>query len=259
MKKLITYQWYETKSTGGRFERTTAQFRNWVTKDGAPGPTGIGGFSAEPNRYHLYVSLACPWAHRTLIFRKIKGLVDHIPIAVVHPYMGPNGWDFEIGDGVIPPTFGAFDRLGDVYIKHDSNFTGRVTVPVLWDSKTEQMVNNESAQIIRMFNSAFNDVGANEHYYYPKLQFFFLQKFHIELLFFFHIHLISLNNQLKCKYDMDNSNSKTIHHLLIREIPLVSIQHLLCLFFLLNIVQNEISLFHLVLLLRHLCQMKNFY
>ena len=147
----------QTKS--GAFERLPTTIHSKITSKGP--------FLPESKRYHLVVSYACPWAHRTLIFRKIKGLVDHIPIAVVHPYMGPNGWDFEIGDGVIPPTFGAFDRLGDVYIKHDSNFTGRVTVPVLWDSKTEQMVNNESAQIIRMFNSAFNDLTGNTIDLYP--------------------------------------------------------------------------------------------
>ena len=126
----------ESKTESGAFERLPTTIHSKIM---ATGP-----FLPESKRYHLVVSYACPWAHRTLIFRKIKGLVDHIPIAVVHPYMGPNGWDFELADGVISPMFGDFFRLGDIYIQHDPHFTGRVTVPVLWDTKTNQMVNNES-------------------------------------------------------------------------------------------------------------------
>jgi len=143
----------------GEFKRLPTTIRHVIGEGGV--------FLPETNRYHLIVSYACPWAHRTLIYRKIKGLSDHVPIAVVHPYMGPNGWDFADGDGVIRPAFGAFERLGDVYIAHDKAFTGRVTVPVLWDTKTNQMVNNESSDIIRMFNVAFNTLTGNNLNLYP--------------------------------------------------------------------------------------------
>ena len=153
-------KWYDTESTGGRFERKESSFRNWVTLDGSAGPTGIGGFKAEPNRYHLYVSLACPWAHRTIIYRKLKGLEDMIGMSVVNAFMGDKGWTFKAGIGVIAdPIFNA-THLYDIYTAAQEDFTGRVTVPVLWDKKTHTIVNNESAEIIRMFNSAFDDVGA---------------------------------------------------------------------------------------------------
>lgn len=161
-------KWYDTKKSKGHFVRTQTQFRNWITKDGSPGPTGEGGFKAEKDRYHLYVSYACPWASRALIFRKIKGLEDIISLSVVHPYMGENGWTFEEGDGVIPDTVHQFDYLYQVYLNDDPKYTGRVTVPVLFDKKQDRIVSNESADIIRMFNSAFDDLGAKEGDYYPE-------------------------------------------------------------------------------------------
>lgn len=160
-------QWYDTSKTEGKFIRQASAFRNWITADGKPGITGKGGFKAEPKRYHLYVSLACPWAHRTLIFRKLKGLEEIIPISVVNWYMGEQGWTFEAAPGVIPdPLFNA-QYLHQIYTKADSQYTGRVTVPVLWDKKNNTIVNNESAEIIRMFNSAFDGIGAKKGDYYP--------------------------------------------------------------------------------------------
>lgn len=155
-------QWYDTKATGGRFERDISRFRNWVTTDGSAGLSGTDGFKAEPNRYHLYVSLACPWAHRTLIYRKLKGLEDMISVSAVHPLMHENGWTFHEGDGVIAdPLFNA-DYMHQIYTQAKSDYTGRVTVPVLWDKKNNTVVSNESSEIIRMFNSAFDEVGANK-------------------------------------------------------------------------------------------------
>ncbi len=148
--------WYDTKSTAGHFERSKAQFRNWVTADGAAGPTGKGGFKAEAGRYHLYVSLACPWAHRTLIFRKLKGLEDLISLSVVDPLMLENGWEFKDRDGATVDHLFGSDFLYQIYLKADAGYSGRVTVPVLWDKQTGTIVSNESADIIRMFNSAFN-------------------------------------------------------------------------------------------------------
>lgn len=160
-------QWYDTSKTEGRFVRQTSQFRNWVTNDGKAGITGKEGFKAEANRYHLYVSLACPWAHRTLIFRTLKGLEQMISVSVVHWYMGEQGWSFESGEGVIEdPLFNA-DYLHQIYTQAEPKYTGRVTVPILWDKKTETIVNNESSEIIRMFNTAFDDIGANYGDYYP--------------------------------------------------------------------------------------------
>ncbi len=161
-------QWYETKATGGRFMRTEAQFRNWITKDGSPGPTGKGGFKAEAGRYHLYVSYACPWAHRTLIFRAIKGLEDMITISGVHWLMVENGWTFEDGQGVLPDTINNSKFMYQVYQAADKDYSGRVTVPVLWDKKTNTIVSNESSEIIRMFNSAFDEIGAQKGDYYPE-------------------------------------------------------------------------------------------
>lgn len=159
--------WYDTASHGGRFVREASRFRNWVTADGAPGPTGAGGFAAEPGRYRLYVSLACPWASRTLIFRAIKGLAEMIPVSVVHPYMGPRGWSFEAGPGVVPdPVMGA-RFLSELYVRARPDYTGRVTVPVLWDTQRDTVVSNESADIIRMLNSAFDRLGARPGDYYP--------------------------------------------------------------------------------------------
>ncbi|HFU4190350.1 TPA: glutathione S-transferase family protein [Streptococcus suis] len=161
-------QWYDTKSTGGKFVRTVTQFRNWITPDGQAGPTGKGGFKAESARYHLYISLACPWASRTLIMRKLKGLEDHISLSIVHPLMLENGWTFADGPGVIKDLLFNSDYLYQVYLKADSHYTGRVTVPVLWDKKTNTIVSNESAEIMRMFNTAFNDITGNYDDYYPE-------------------------------------------------------------------------------------------
>ncbi|MFO1147841.1 MAG: glutathione S-transferase family protein [Alsobacter sp.] len=160
-------RWYDTGSTGGRFVRSQSQFRNWVTRDGAPGPTGEGGFKAEPGRYHLYVSLACPWAHRTLILRRLKGLEEMISLSVVHWRMREHGWTFEPGPGVIPDPLVNAKVLHEVYTAADPRYSGRVTVPVLWDKATGRIVSNESAEIIRMFNSAFDGVGAAPGDFYP--------------------------------------------------------------------------------------------
>jgi len=126
-------QWYDTASTGGRFERKASTFRNWVTADGAPGPSGEGGFRAEPGRYHLYVALACPWAHRTLIGRALKGLEEAITVSVVDPHMGSEGWVFGDTPGATPDPIHGARRLYEVYRAADPAYTGRVTVPVLWD------------------------------------------------------------------------------------------------------------------------------
>lgn len=160
-------QWYDTTATGGRFVRRDSAFRNFVTADGAPGPTGRGGFAAEPGRYHLYVSLACPWAHRTLILRALKGLEEMISVSVVHWRMLENGWTFEPGPGVVPDPIRGAHFLHQVYTAAEADYTGRVTVPVLWDRKTSTIVSNESSEIIRMFNSAFDGVGALPGDYYP--------------------------------------------------------------------------------------------
>ncbi|PZU90577.1 MAG: glutathione-dependent reductase [Chelatococcus sp.] len=160
-------QWYDTGKSGGRFVRQDAAYRNWVTPDGAPGPSGEGGFAAEPGRYHLYVSLACPWAHRTLIFRRLKGLEAMIDVSVVHWLMLENGWAFAEGGGVIPDPIGGARYLHEVYTRADPHYTGRVTVPVLWDKRCDTIVSNESSEIIRMFNSAFDGVGAKPGDYYP--------------------------------------------------------------------------------------------
>ena len=161
-------QWYDTKATGGRFKRDTSRFRNWITGEGRAGPSGASGFQAEAGRYHLYVSYACPWAHRTLIFRKLKGLEDMIPVSVVHWYMAENGWTFAEGDGVVADPIHDADYMYQVYQAADSSYTGRVTVPVLWDRNKNTIVSNESADIIRMFNSAFDGIGATEGDYYPE-------------------------------------------------------------------------------------------
>ena len=151
--------WYDTKATGGRFKRTDAAFRNWVTADGSPGPSGAGGFRAEPGRYHLYVSLACPWAHRTLIVRALKGLEEAVTVSVVDPHMGSEGWVFGTTPGATPDTVNGAGRLYEVYLAADPAFTGRVTVPVLWDKERRTIVSNESAEIIRMLNDAFGGGG----------------------------------------------------------------------------------------------------
>lgn len=160
-------KWYDTKKTDGRFVRSESQFRNWITADGAPGPSGRGGFKAEPGRYHLYVSLACPWAHRTLIFRKLKGLDEMIPVSIVDHYMAENGWTFVKQDGATGDMLFDSQFMHQIYTRADPAYTGRVTVPVLWDTKENTIVSNESSEIIRMFNGAFDGVGAKPGDYYP--------------------------------------------------------------------------------------------
>lgn len=161
-------QWYDTKTTGGKFERSAAQFRNWITPDGSAGPSGKGGFAAEPDRYHLYVSYACPWAHRTLIYRSLKGLQDIVGVSIVHWLMLENGWTFAHDDkGEVGDKLYDLDFAHQIYTKADPSYSGRVTVPILWDKKLETIVSNESSEIIRMFNSAFDGVGAKAGDYYP--------------------------------------------------------------------------------------------
>ncbi|MGF9761446.1 glutathione S-transferase family protein [Microvirga sp. 0TCS3.31] len=161
-------RWYDTKSSGGRFVRTNAVFRHWVTADGSPGPTGEGGFAAESGRYHLYVSLACPWAHRTLIMRRLKGLEAMVGVSVVHWRMLEQGWTFEDGPGVVPDPIHGAHYLHQVYTAAKPDYSGRVTVPVLWDKAKGTIVNNESAEIIRMLNVAFDGIGAKPGDYYPE-------------------------------------------------------------------------------------------
>ena len=160
--------WYDTESSDGRFVRQDSAFRNWVTPDGGPGPSGAGGFPAQAGRYHLYVSLACPWAHRTLIMRRLKGLEEMISVSVVNAHMGAEGWTFDSGPGVVPDAVNNATRLHEVYTLADPGFTGRVAVPVLWDKQRGTIVSNESAEILRMFNSAFDAVGAKSGDYYPE-------------------------------------------------------------------------------------------
>ena len=154
-------QWYDTKNSGGEFRRQDSRFRNWVTVDGEAGPSGESGFKAEPGRYHLYVSLACPWAHRTLIFRQLKQLQELIGVTVVEPLMLENGWE------LTDDQYG-LEYLYELYLKADRGYEGRVTVPVLWDKQTQTIVSNESSEIIRMFNSAFNHLTGNTADYHPQ-------------------------------------------------------------------------------------------
>ena len=160
-------QWYES-SADGAFQREQAQRRNWVTADGGPGPSGEGGFKAEAGRYHLYVSLACPWAHRTLILRKLKGLESLIDVSVVSWLMLENGWTFDKAHGSSGDKLDGFNFMHQRYTADTADYTGRVTVPVLWDKKLKRIVSNESAEIIRMFNSAFNALTGNTLDFYPQ-------------------------------------------------------------------------------------------
>ena len=161
-------KWYDTDSTGGRFERHESQFRNWITPDGSAGPDGKAGFKAEAGRYHLYVAYACPWAHRALVFRKLKGLENMIDVSYTHWFMGENGWTFKDDpDGIVGDKLFGSDFMYEIYLKADPHYTGRVTVPTLWDKQQNTIVSNESADIIRMFNSAFDSVGAADGDYYP--------------------------------------------------------------------------------------------
>ncbi len=160
--------WYDTEETKGQFKRSESQFRNFVTADGSAGPTGDGGFKAERGRYHLYVSLACPWAHRTLIFRKLKKLEGFIDVSIVDSLMKENGWEFKKRNGATGDKLFGSDYLWQVYTRADPKYSGRVTVPVLWDKQQNTIVSNESAEIIRMFNSAFNDLTGSTEDFYPE-------------------------------------------------------------------------------------------
>jgi putative glutathione S-transferase len=155
------------RTQGGRFVRTQTRYHNWITADGSPGPAGEGGFPAETGRYHLYVSLACPWAHRTVIYRSLKQLKDVISMSVVAPIRGPEGWLFDGSYGTTLDTVNGQKQLADIYRLVDPRYTGRVTVPVLWDKQRRTIVNNESSEIIRMFNAAFDGFTDNHTDYYP--------------------------------------------------------------------------------------------
>ena len=160
-------EWYDTKTTNGKFVRKDSTFRNWVTRDGAAGPSGVGGFKAAAGRYHLYVSHACPWAHRAMIFRSLFGLQEMVSISVVDHLMREKGWEFSDNEGAIPdPLFGA-KVMSDIYVKADPKFTGRVTVPVLWDKELGAIVSNESSEIIRMINDGFRELSSLKHDFYP--------------------------------------------------------------------------------------------
>lgn len=173
MGKLVDGKWVDDAaikaSASGEFERAPSSYRNWVTPDGSPGPSGTGGFAAASGRYHLYVSYACPWAHRTLIFRQIKGLSDHISVSVVHPLAFENGWafgtDFEgaTGDALFGSQF-----VHQIYMRADPDANTRATVPILWDKDTGRIVSNESSEIIRMFNSSFDDITGNDLDFWPE-------------------------------------------------------------------------------------------
>lgn len=162
-------QWYDTSASGGAFKRAEAIFRNWITADGSAGISGGDGYKAESGRYHLYVSLACPWAHRTLIFRQLKALQDHISVSVVHPDMLDQGWTFDTDEyGATGDTLFGLAHAHQIYTRADPGFTGRVTVPILWDKHRNTIVSNESSEIIRMLNSAFNDLTGNTDDYWPQ-------------------------------------------------------------------------------------------
>jgi putative glutathione S-transferase len=171
MGQLVDGIWQDEqhleRTTAGRFVRPTTRFRNWITADGGPGPTGEGGFAAARDRYHLYVALACPWAHRTLIMRKLKGLDDIVSVSVVEPLYGPHGWRFGTGPGTIPDTVNGARELAEIYLRADPKYTGRVSVPVMWDKERRTIVNNESAEIIRMLNGAFGRFTNVRNDYYP--------------------------------------------------------------------------------------------
>ena len=155
------------RAPSGRFVRPATRFRNWVTEDGSAGPTGEGGFPAARGRYHLYVALACPWAHRTVIMRELKGLNDVVSLSVVEPLYGPHGWRFGTSPGTIPDTVNGASELMEIYLRADPRYSGRVSVPALWDKERRTIVNNESAEIIRMLNGAFGRFTNVRTDYYP--------------------------------------------------------------------------------------------
>jgi len=169
MGNLLEGRWISTdQRPSGQFTRTDSQFRNWVTMDGSPGPSGTGGFKAEAGRYHLYISLACPWASRAIIFRSLKGLEQMVGLSVTHWLMAEHGWTFALGEGVVPDSVNGVEYLHQLYTRSDLAYGGRVTVPVLWDKQRHTIVSNESGEIIRMFNSAFDRIGAQPGDYYPE-------------------------------------------------------------------------------------------
>lgn len=167
IKGKITSEWLEQEINDGQFVRDESIFRNWITVDGAPGPSGHGGFKAEPNRYHLYISHACPWAHRTVIFRHLKKLQKLISLSVVLPEMLDLGWRFSTDDESYQDSVNHFEFVHQLYTLADAEVTSQVTVPILWDKQQQTIVNNESSEIIRMFNQAFNDLTGNQDDYYP--------------------------------------------------------------------------------------------
>jgi glutathionyl-hydroquinone reductase len=159
-------QWYDTQETKGEFVRKASSFRNWITADGSAGPSGEGGFAAAPGRYHLYISYACPWAHRTLIFRALKGLQEAVGVSVVEPLMLEHGWELSAETAAASPT-PEVKYLYQVYLQADPHYSGRVSVPVLWDKQRKTIVNNESSEIIRMLGAAFNRLTRVRTDYYP--------------------------------------------------------------------------------------------
>ncbi|MEO1550732.1 MAG: glutathione S-transferase family protein [Pseudomonadota bacterium] len=171
MGELVDGVWHKqpvAKGTGA-FERKASSFRNWITPDGAPGPSGTGGFAAQSGRYHLYISYACPWAHRAMLLRGLRGLAAHISFDVVHPFMGDLGWHFGTDfDGATGDSLYGAASLSEIYVRAESKATTRVTVPVLWDKQTEQIVSNESAEIILMLDQAFNGLTGNTETIRPK-------------------------------------------------------------------------------------------
>ncbi|GAA4855830.1 glutathione S-transferase family protein [Luteimonas vadosa] len=171
MGVLVEGSWQERDASWtdreGRMRGPPPRFRNWITPDGEPGPTGEGGFPAEPGRYRLMVSLACPWSHRATLMRRLKGLEELVGLSVTHWLMGENGWTFDEGPGVVPDPDSGARYVWQVYACSDPTYSGPATVPVLWDSRNHRIVNNASADIMRMLNDAFDGVGANDRDYYP--------------------------------------------------------------------------------------------
>lgn len=172
MGMLIDGEWhdkgYDTEKSDGKFERDDAKFRNWITANGSAGPSGEAGFKAEAGRYHLYISHACPWAHRTMVFRTLKGLTDLIDVSVVHPDMLGEGWTFDTDfEGATGDRLFGLPFARDLYTRALPDFTGRVTVPILWDKERGTIVSNESSEIIRMFNTAFDGITGNTDDFYP--------------------------------------------------------------------------------------------
>lgn len=166
-KWTADWQPVQSKDKEGRFFRQTSSFQNWITPDGQSGPTGEGGFSAEAGRYHLYVALICPWASRALIARSLKGLKDLIPVTVVEPFLTDQGWRFGNFPGASEDSLFRATYMHEIYTRADDLFTGRATVPVLWDTKRARMINNESADILRIFNTAFAELAPNSIDLYP--------------------------------------------------------------------------------------------